>query len=147
MILAALALAAAAPADTPRGFVATAYAQYRRPGFSPLQRPERWFAPRLTAAIAEDSRLARDEVGYLDGDPLCDCQDHRRIAARIAGYQRLTPGLASVRVHVDLGLGRARDLRLSVARTAAGWRIADVSDGAGKSLLRELERANARARP
>ena len=68
MMLLALALAAAPAAESPRAFVERIYAGYRTSGFSPFARPERWFAPRLLAAIKEDSRLAHGEVGYLDGD-------------------------------------------------------------------------------
>ena len=140
----ALLLAAATPAaaDTPRGFVAAVYARYRDKDFSPFKRPATVFAPRLLAAINEDSTLNQGEVGYLDGDPLCQCQDFERITATITGYQKLTPSLAAVRVHVDLGIDQARDLKLKLARTRAGWRIADVSSDAEPSLLDALEAAN-----
>jgi len=139
----ALLLAAATPAaaDTPRGFVAAVYAHYRNHDYSPFKQPEKVFAPPLLAAIKEDERLAQGEVGYLDGDPLCDCQDYERITATITGYQKLTPGLANVRVHVDLGLKQARDLKLKLARTRAGWRIADIVR-ADESLLDALLRSN-----
>jgi len=139
----ALLLAAATPAaaDTPRAFVAAVYAHYRNHDYSPFKQPEKVFAPPLLAAIKEDERLAQGEVGYLDGDPLCDCQDYERITATITGYQKLTPGLANVRVHVDLGLKQARDLKLKLARTRAGWRIADIVR-ADESLLDALLRSN-----
>jgi hypothetical protein len=141
----ALLLAAATPAaamDSPRGFVIALYARYRNRNYSPFKHPGTVFAPPLLAAINEDSRLNQGEVGYLDGDPLCQCQDFERITATITGYQKLTPGLATVRVHVDLGLGQARDLKLRLARTRAGWRVADVSSDGEASLLAALEQAN-----
>ena len=142
LLVAAATPAAPGAAATPRGFVAQVYARYANREFSPFTQPERIFAPRLLAAINEDSALNQGEVGYLDGDPLCQCQDYERITATITGYQKLTPGLASVRVHVELGLDQARDLKLRLARTRAGWRIADVSSDQEASLLGALEEAN-----
>ena len=77
MILAYLAALAASPqAESPRQFVARVYASYAREDYSPLARPGSVFAPMLVREIREDQRLAKGEVGYLDGDPLCDCQDY-----------------------------------------------------------------------
>ena len=39
----------------------------------------------LVALIRRDQRNARGEVGALDGDPLCDCQDDAGMTWRIAG--------------------------------------------------------------
>ena len=55
------------------------------PDYNPFDQPERVFAPPLLAAINEDARLANGEVGYLDGDPLCQCQDAAGLKARVAG--------------------------------------------------------------
>src|SRR3982751_3863296 len=76
MMFLALALAAApVAAETPSGFVTRLYARYAKPDFSPFENPEKLFAPRLLAAINEDRRLNGDEVGYIGGDPVCQCQD------------------------------------------------------------------------
>src|SRR4051812_26229189 len=96
------ALAATHPAETPRQFVERTYRSYRSPRFSPLEQPARWFAPALPAAIREDERLAKGEVGYLDGDPLCDCQDYLKLTARIRSLQRPSRDRARALVHVSL---------------------------------------------
>ena len=148
MILFALAAAVAQPTETPSGFVARFYAQYRKQAFGSLERPENWYAPRLLAAIKDDSRLAQGEIGYLEGDPLCGCQDYDRISARITSYRRPSSNTALVRVYVDLGFGPqdARYLRLSLTLTSRGWRVADVSSSDEPSLLRALQRSNATQR-
>src|SRR5947209_12652404 len=139
MILILLAALAHQPAaETPRTFLQRVYAAYSKPDFSPLERPAAFFAPALTAAIREDELLAKGEVGYLDGDPLCDCQDYGRVAVRIDSLQMATRSAATAKVHVDLGGGETRDLRLDLLRTQAGWRIADVTGADHHSLLREL---------
>ena len=143
MMLLSLLLAGAQPAQTPRAFLERVYAQYRSPRFSPLEHPERIFSPVLTAAIRRDQRLAKGEVGYLDGDPLCDCQDYQRITLRIDSLRRPTRSTAAASVRVNLGFDQPRRLRLNLVLTKAGWRVADVVGTDGHSLLSELNRANA----
>jgi hypothetical protein len=141
--LLALLLAAAGPAEAPRAFVERLYAGYRDPDYSPLARPERVFAPPLVAAIREDRRLSRDEVGYMDADPLCQCQDPSGMRPRIGEVRTSGRTRASVGVGLDFGSDR-RELRLHLVRTAAGWRIADVAAADEPSLLDSLRRFNRR---
>jgi len=142
MILAALLLAASQPAEDPAAFVYRIYGNYAHGGYRPLLNPEKLFSPTLTAAINQDS--SGGEVGYLDGDPLCDCQDYEAITARIVSMKRPSARSATARVHVTLGPAAERDLKLNLVLTASGWRIADVVDPRGHSLLRELQRSNAK---
>lgn len=141
----ALLLAAAAPAETPRAFMTRVYASYRNSSFNPLDKPERWFAPRLIAAIREDARLAHGEVGYLDGDPLCQCQDpagmHPKVGPATAGRDK-----ARVKVSIGWDHDPARPATFSLVRTAAGWRIADVSSADEPSLQAALDKSNAEAK-
>jgi hypothetical protein len=149
VILAALALTAApaSAAETPRHFVGRLYAGYRRQDYSPLARPASVFAPPLAAAIDEDRRLSGDEVGFLDGDPVCDCQDPAGLRARIAQLSPRGSAEATVRVTLRFGAsGEGRILTLRLVRTAAGWRVADVATSDSPSLLEDLEAANRRRR-
>lgn len=141
MIALTLLLASSQPAETPVAFVRHVYANYGRSGYSPLLHPEKVFSATLTAAIVKDS--SGGEVGYLDGDPLCDCQDYDRVAARILRVKQPNARSASARVHVTLGPGETRDLRLTLVLTPSGWRISDVVGADGHSLLRELQKSNA----
>jgi hypothetical protein len=147
MILILLAAAAAAqPPATPRAFLERTYASYRNPDFNPLSHPDLYFAPRLIAAIREDSRLARGEVGYVDGDPICQCQDTDGVHAKVVRVTSQGPSKASAEVIVDFADSTARRVRFSLARTAAGWRIADVSSGDEPSFLRAILASNRQAR-
>jgi hypothetical protein len=134
------------PGRTPEGFIERLYAQYRSPDFSPFSHPERVFAPRLLAAIAEDSRLAKGEVGYLDGDPVCQCQDTAGLKAAITKVVRQDRDHARVRVSISLDGYEARPAAFTLVRMQAGWRIADVSSADETSLLAALEKANREAR-
>ncbi|MCF2515525.1 YbjP/YqhG family protein [Sphingomonas sp. G124] len=142
MIPIALLIAASAPVESPAAFVRRVYAGYSHSGYNPLTIPEQVFAPALTAAIQRDS--SSGEVGYLDGDPLCDCQDYDRISAKILSIRQPNAYSADARIHVKLGPKEMRDLRLSLILTASGWRIADVVGADGHSLLKELQHSNAK---
>ena len=128
----ALLLAAAAPAsETPRQFMTRVYAQYRHPDFS----------PRLRAAIAEDARLAHGEVGYVDGDPVCQCQDAAGMRPSVTAVAQHGAN-ATVRVTIGWEHDPARPATFILVRTKAGWRIADVGSADEPSLLSAIETSN-----
>ncbi|HYW15334.1 MAG TPA: DUF3828 domain-containing protein [Allosphingosinicella sp.] len=144
LAFAAALLAAAPTAESPRAFVERLYAGYRDPDYDPLARPERIFAPALVAAIREDRKLSRDEVGYMDADPLCQCQDAAGLRAQIGDARPWGRGAAAARVRIDLAGSERRDLRLKFVQTAAGWRISDIATTDEPSLLAGLKRFNRR---
>jgi hypothetical protein len=147
MIIALLALAAAVPAaETPRQFMSRAFAGYRSASFNPLDKPERWFAPRLIAAIREDAKLAKGEVGYLDGDPICQCQDPDGMKASVVEARLRGHDEATVKVSIGWPHDKPRPATFSLVRTPAGWRIADVSSSDEPSLLKALAKSNAEAK-
>ena len=146
LALSAALLASAPPADSPRAFVERLYAGYRDPDYSPLARPERVFAPPLVAAIREDRRLSSGEVGYMDADPLCQCQDASGLRPKIGEVRQSTRSRATVHVLLDFGPSDRRDLDLQLVRTAAGWRISDIVTAEEQSLLESIRRFNRRRR-
>lgn len=136
-------MAAAIAGAGPRTFVERLYASYRHNSeFSPLDEPERIFAPPLLSAIRADQRLARGEVGFLDGDPLCDCQDTHGMRVRIEAFSA-NRMRANARLVVRFaGTHDRRDISLKLVRTVTGWRIADVGTRSEPSLLRGLLASN-----
>ena len=142
MIFVALALASAWVAETRKAFLVRIYASYHDRNFNPLTHPDRYFAPRLKAAIDADSQLAKGEVGYVDGDPICQCQDAEGLRARVASVQQLSRDRAVVRVLIALHGYKPRPARLSLTRTRAGWRIADIASAEEPSLLAGLTASN-----
>lgn len=142
-LLALMLGAAEAAPEAPGVFVQSLYAGYRDPDYSPLARPERVFAPPLVAAIREDERLSRDEVGFMDADPLCQCQDATGLRPDIREIRTSGGSKAAVRVALDFGEDH-REVRLRLVRTAAGWRIADIASADDPSLLASLRRFNRR---
>ena len=147
-ILLAAAAAAASPAaaETPKAFMQRLYAGYRNESFNPFDHPSRYFAPRLVAAMNEDSRLAKGEVGYVDGDPICQCQDPSGLHATVLGVKMQSASKASVSVSIRFDSDKPRPTRYSLVRTKAGWRIADVSSSDEPSFLQAIEKSNREAR-
>ena len=146
MIALALLAAAMQPPESPRAYIESLYSNYAKSDYSPFTHPERVFAPRLLAAINEDSRLARGEVGYLDGDPVCQCQDTGGMRPSVTRVSQQGPRMAIVRVSIGWEGEKARPATFKLVRTKAGWRIADVSSSDEPSLLGALEKANREAR-
>ena len=137
-------LSPAQTVETPRAFVERLYAGYRDPDYNPLAKPGRIFAPPLVAAIKEDSRLSRDEVGYMDADPLCQCQDAAGMRPLIEDVRQPARGTANAGISLAFGGSDRRDLELRLIRTRAGWRIADIATADEPSLLDSLRRFNRR---
>jgi hypothetical protein len=146
MILLAFVVAAAQPSESPRAYIERLYANYRRSDYSPFKHPERVFANRLLSAVKEDSKLAKGEVGYLDGDPVCQCQDTAGLHASVKGVNQKRKDRATVSVQLDFEDSTPTRIRISLIRAAAGWRIADVSAPDEPSLLRAHEESNRKAR-
>lgn len=146
MILLLLAAIAQPEAQTPREFVESLYAAYADSDFSPFKEPNRIFTSRLVAALDEDLKLADGEVGYLDGDPICQCQDAEGLRATVVSVSQAGSDAAVVSVSIGLFGYEPRPATLSLVRTAAGWRIDDVSSPDEPSLLRAIEQSNKEAR-
>ena len=143
--LIALFLAAAIAGESPRAFLERTYSSYRDSNFSPLDQPQEIFAPELRAAILEDERLAHGEVGFLDGDPLCDCQDTGGMSSRIISVARNGAKASALVLVRFAGTNDRREIRLKLVRTPSGWRIADVGTKSEPSLLQDLRQANRKA--
>jgi hypothetical protein len=146
MIVLALFAAALQLTETPKSFMQQLYAHYRDPNFSPFTHPDRVFAPKLLAAINEDSKLANGEVGYLDGDPICQCQDASGMRPAITNVTQQGPERATVRVMIAWPHDKPQPVRFSLVWTRSGWRIADTSSPDERSLLAALETSNRKLR-
>lgn len=146
MMLLALLVVAAPATETPKAYMERVYASYRDKDFSPFDHPNLYFAPRLLSAIKEDARLAHGEVGYVDGDPICQCQDAGGLHASIKSVALNGTDRATVSVQLDFPDSTPTRVRLSLVRTGGGWRIADIWAADQPSLLKVLETANRRAR-
>jgi hypothetical protein len=152
-VLASLALAPSARgADLAgaRAFVAGLYAHYPAPSgarpFDPTGRSAgAVFDPPMVALLREDTRLAGGEVGAIDSDPLCDCQDDAGLKAKIGSVQ--PSGASGASVIVDLRFSEAsppeaQRLELSLAIVNGRWRIHDIKTKETPSLRAYLIQSN-----
>ncbi|MBA3670309.1 MAG: DUF3828 domain-containing protein [Sphingomonas sp.] len=135
-----------AAATTPKAFLERLYAGYRNPDFSPFAHPERIFAPRLISAMNEDAQLAHGEVGYVDADPVCQCQESAGMRAKVVSAKLQGTNKATANVLLRFGEHMGEKVKFSLVRTKAGWRIADVSSSDEPSFLRAIENSNRSAR-
>ena len=148
---AAVVMAAApalAAAQSPQAWVEALYAHYGSGNFNLFEKPEQWFAPDLLAAMKlNDDLTPDDEIGAVDHDPVCQCQDDGGMKARVVKVE--TKGTIAATVHVELDWGGgdgARVIRLSLVRVDGDWRIHDIIDGEGESFLAYVRQANREAR-
>ena len=147
-------LAIAAPAgaqDLPaaKSFVSGLYSAYQRqpgPDYLGKQMGD-VFAPDLIALIRrEAASVPKGDVGALDGDPICDCQDWQisKVEVTVAAP---TPGAAEAEVRFQ-NAGEPRQVRLDLLAVQGRWRVADVHTPDMPSLaklLRDSIAQNARS--
>jgi hypothetical protein len=131
-----------AAAETPRQFVERLYAMYGADA-KPVVFGEGPQANILTASlsrlIAEDGEaVGNDEVGFLDGDLICDCQDYDEIKLSDLQVRRISSrkAIAIASFHV---FDQPRRVRFSLVRNRGVWQIDDVWSGDGPSLRSELQ--------
>jgi Protein of unknown function (DUF3828) len=150
---AALASSAARAGDlaSARAFVAWIYSHYptatHRPVFDALGVANKRviFAPSLIALFDEDTRLAHGEVGALDGDPLCDCQDDGGMVFKIASVRPVDPAHASavvVRSYPDSKVPEIEAITLDLTLAKGRWRVFDVRSKDTPSLRAMLIQSN-----
>jgi hypothetical protein len=82
----------------------------------------------------------------MDADPLCQCQDPAGLRPAIGPVRQPTPRTATAAVVLTFSGSDRRDIAVSLVRTGAGWRIADIAAADEPSLLDSLRRFNARRR-
>ncbi len=139
LLLAAPAAGSAQTLQDARGFVAGLYGAYRHASPDVLgARARSIFSPTLLALIRRDQRNAHGEVGALDGDPICDCQDPDGV--RLAGLDLAAsgPGRAVAHVRLRFAGSRSEAMTLDLVSVQGAWRVDDVHSADTPSLVRLL---------
>ena len=141
LVLVYSALGNAAPNETPDAFVRRVYSRYRAHGPEvSTSRPggTLFYAPALLDLFAKDEALAKGEVGAIDGDPLCGCQDHASIAVKKVAVSDRSADRVKVEVTIRT-LATTSAVTLTLLQTPDGWRIADVGDKTVGSIVALLK--------
>ncbi|WP_152223993.1 DUF3828 domain-containing protein [Pseudomonas sp. SCB32] len=96
------------------------------------------FDAALIALMKADQDAAEGEVGYLNGDPLCDCQDWGDIRIQTLTFAAADGDRLKASVTLkDVVTGEGKQLDLLLHNTAQGWRVEDFVNDEG-SLAENL---------
>jgi hypothetical protein len=141
---------AATAQDLPaaQAFVAGLYGAYHGKGPDYLGRQAgAAFSPPLLRLIRRDAaQTPAGDVGALDGDPICDCQDSgglRDVTVAVTGG-----GAGQARAVVPFRLsGQRRTVTLDLAAVQGHWRVSDVRTTDTPSLVSLLKQSLSGAHP
>ncbi len=124
------------PMATPQAFVQALYKDYGKDGRPDVlgQLATRLFAPRLLKLIQTDERVPVGEVGRLDEDPLCDCQDDGGFHLSSITVNRPSTGQATATARLTLDTAPVT-IMLDLETINGEWRIADVHNQSIPSLI------------
>ncbi len=129
------------PAADARAFLDGLYAHYKSAkdhSFSPMDAAAREvFDPEMIQLMADDSKVLKGEVGAIDGDFLCDCQDYDTIDATIA-VQSATSTAAKATADFKV-FDSTHHNSFDLVNVNGAWRIHDVTE-AGQPSLRTMLR-------
>jgi hypothetical protein len=124
--------APATDADTPQAFLTGLYAHYKTSKtdtFEPFgANKAEVFDADTVALMDEDAKVLKGELGEVDGDLLCDCQDFVSLQSQVA-VQSATPTAAEATADVhDVGMPGMdpRHIQFKLSKTNGVWRIHDI---------------------
>jgi hypothetical protein len=142
-------LTAATDAASARAFVEKLYSHYpsnpNGKAFDPTgKNASRVFDPGMIAAFREDARLANGEVGFVEADPLCQCQDDSGLKSKVVSVTLTGPNAADAVVNLQYP-DATLALTLHLVPVNGAWRIYDLSTGDVKSYRADLLKANKEA--
>ena len=133
---------ASSDADDVKAFLEGLYAHYKSSKddtFQPFDgSASEVLDPDTLALMKADAKALNGELGDIDGDWLCDCQDFESITA-VVTVQSATPTDAkATAVFTDTMDGKPKTDTFELAKTPAGWRIHDMGTPDQPSLRKVL---------
>ncbi len=130
--------AVAQDTDSAKRFVASLYRHYTNHGkgidFSGPKALNYFDASLTTLMDADAKAVGPNEVGVLDGDPICSCQDREgiwdlKVNIQMLGSDRAKAAVTFALVAPKAGADRDfRSLDMSLLRTGSHWRIDNILD-------------------
>jgi hypothetical protein len=92
-----------------------------------------------------DEKALKGELGDIDGDWVCDCQDWESISATVTVDQATpTTAKATSVFHDKTDTGPPKRDTFDLVKTPDGWRIHDIGTGTDPSLRLVLTKEIAR---
>jgi hypothetical protein len=124
--------------QTAHAFVAGLYAAYhgRGPDYLGAQAKTTFYPPLLRLFRRVAAATPKDEVGALDGDPICNCQDFQisKVNIQVTGGPT---GQARATVRFR-NAGKPQIVRLDLVPVQGQWRVSDVHTSDTPSLVSYL---------
>jgi hypothetical protein len=94
--------------------------------------------PGMMALLKNDQQKSGGEVGAMDGDPVCDCQDWDGL--KITSLHATLQGSGAVSADVSFtNAGSKENIHFSLVWTKDGWRIHDIGTKDQPSLVTYLK--------
>lgn len=126
--------------DSAQSFVTELYKPYTT-GIVPDRdkQASQIYAPHLLTLMRKDGDVTpAGDVPYLDGDPLCDCQDAKSLKVGRIVVSRTSPTRARATTVLSFP---SRRQRLTIELVAVGrrWRVADIATSEQASLVAALQ--------
>ena len=98
------------------------------------------FAPRLLALMRADEDVTpKGDIGYLDGDPICDCQETTGLRLSGLRIERTAPDRLRAVARLT-STGQMRTIILHLIAREGRWSIADLRTPKSGSLAAALEK-------
>jgi|HubBroStandDraft_1064217.scaffolds.fasta_scaffold65243_2 hypothetical protein len=141
---AAPAAAATSDAADAKAFLDGLYDHYKSYSttFQPYDRNAKdVFDPDMIALLAADRKALKGDLGTLDGDLICDCQDYVSLKTTIT-VEAATPTTASATASfIDTGMKGdegPRHAAFQLVKVNGAWRIHDIKAGDQDWLRKQL---------
>lgn len=126
-----------------KAFLEGLYARYATPptgknAFAPMDKDAKAvFDTSMIQLLDKDAKLnGPDEVGFIDGDWLCDCQDYDKIAATVT-VQSATATTARARVDFKV-FDETHHNAFDLVKENGAWRVHDVQEVDAKTPQQAL---------
>jgi hypothetical protein len=129
-------------ADAAKAFLNGLYAHYKASSsngatWAPMDaNVKEVFDADTAKLLAADTRALKGEVGEIDGDWLCDCQDWGSIVAAVTVTQASPTAAKAIATFHDTQVADDHPRRdtFDLVKTPAGWRIHDMGTAQDPSL-------------
>jgi len=91
--------------------------------------------------LAEDNRLLKGDLGTIDGDWLCGCQDFVSLKTTVTILAATPTTAKATSDYVDTGIASdgAHHNSFDLVKENGAWRIHDVTTGTDPSLRKDLQ--------
>jgi hypothetical protein len=104
-----------------------------------------YLTPEFAAVIDENDKYSSEPDYSVDYDPLVQAQDFDVLKDFKLTLENSSPGKATIRVSF-VKLDQPTTVHFDLVKTGEGWRIADLHNSEGASLVHEYEDLNKQAK-